>query len=546
MADKKDMYDLIIIGAGAAGLSAAIYAGRAKLKTLVLEKSDVGGQIKITAEVVNYPGVFSTSGAQLAAEMKKQAVSFGVSFATGDISHVDFRQDIKAVKTQDGEVYSSVGVIIATGAKPRKLGFEGESEFAGRGIAYCATCDGEFFTGKDVYVIGAGFAAAEEAIFLTRFASKVTIIAREPAFTCSQTIADKVLTHEKIDVKFNSEIVYVRGTNVVKEALFINNQTKETWVHKVDEGTFGVFVFVGYQPESDIFKGQVSMDDWGYIHADEDMKTNVSGVYAAGDIRPKRLRQLVTAAADGAIASTAAEKYIADTKNKAGIVIETEPQKDNSDDARLNDNLLDGQVIGQIRHVMELCIDDVFIYAVLQPDCPLSFKIRNFLLEFSEATDRMPIQIYERGENPELESKISTDLYPVIALLDKNGVYTGVNFHGVPGGHELESFILAIYNAAGPGQAMSESLMQRIKKLPAFINLKIGVSLSCTMCPDVVQGCQRMALINNGVTAEMIDLQYFPELRDKYNIMSVPAIIINDNDVLFGKKGIEDLVNYLE
>ena len=537
------MYDLIIIGAGAAGLSAAIYAGRAKLRTLVIEKSGIGGQIKITAEVVNYPGVFSTSGTELAAEMKKQAVNFGVEFVTGDISQVDLNQDIKTVQTQAGEVYSSVSVIIATGAKPRTLGFEGESEFAGRGVAYCATCDGEFFTGKDVFVIGAGFAAAEEAIFLTRFASKVTVIAREPGFTCSKTIADKVLAYEKIDVKFNTEIVYVRGTNVLKEAKFINSQTKETWVHKVDDGTFGVFVFVGYQPESDIFKNDVLTDDWGYIIADDDMRTNIPGVYAAGDIRPKRLRQLVTATADGAIASTAAEKYIDDTKSRLGIVIEPEPKTKMESDT--TGSFLDKQVAEQIRYVMERCAEDVLICAVLQTNCHLSDGIRGFLQEFLEITDRMPIQIYEKGENSKLEAKIATELYPVIALINKDGQYTGVSFHGIPGGHELESFILAIYNVAGPGQVMPESLLQRIKKLSGK-NLKIGVSLSCTLCPEIVQGCQRIAIINEDTTAEMIDLQYFPELRDKYDIMSVPALIINNNDVLFGKKTIEELVDYLE
>jgi len=541
----RNIYDLIIIGAGAAGLSAAIYAGRAKLKTLVIEKSSIGGQIKITEEVVNYPGIFSTSGAGLAAEMKKQAVHFGVEVIIGDISEVDLSRDIKTVKTHGDETYSALGVIIAAGAKPRLLGFEGEAEFAGRGIAYCATCDGEFFTGKDIFVIGAGFAAAEEAIFLTRFARKVTVIAREPAFTCSKMIADKVLAHKKIEVKFNSEIVYVRGTNVIKEAKFVNNQTQETWVHKADDDTFGVFVFVGYQPESDVYKSHVAMDEWGYILADEDMQTNIPGVYAAGDIRPKRLRQLVTATADGAIASTAAERYIEDTKSRLGIVIETDLNEEVDTDKP--DKILGEQVTEQIRYVMERCTEDISIYAVLKPDSPLSDGINGFLQEFSEITmDSIPIKIFNEGENPEIEAQIATSLYPVIALMDKNGAYTGVSFHGVPGGHELESFILAIYNAAGPGQSMSEPLMQRIKKLPGPLNLKIGVTLSCTMCPEVVQGCQRIAVINNGVTAEMIDLQYFPELRDKYGIMSVPALIINDEEVLFGKKNIEELMDCFE
>ena len=541
MANKSNIYDLIIVGAGAAGLSAAIYAGRAKMKTLVVEKSDVGGQIKITAEVANYPGVVSVSGAELAAEMKKQALNFGATYLTGDISQVDFSKDIKSVQTQQGDTYSALGIIIATGAKPRKLGFEGEQEFAGRGIAYCATCDGEFFAGKEVFVIGAGFAAAEEAIFLTRYASKVTVIAREPEFTCSKTIADKVMAHERIEVKFNTELLYVRGDKVVKEAKFLNNQTKETWLHKVDKGTFGVFVFVGYEPESEVFKSHVHMDEWGYILADQEMQTNVPGIYAAGDIRPKRLRQLVSATSDGAVAATAAEKYIADTKSKLGIVIEPEQKLDG--DAK--EEVFDEDVSTQINYVMERCAEDVIICAILQPDCPLSGNIRDFLKGFSEVTNRMPIRIYEKGESPETEAKIATDHYPIIALFDKNELYTGVGFRGVPGGHELESFILAIYNAAGPGQSMSEPLAERIQKLKPC-QLKIGVSLSCTMCPELVQNCQRIALLNKTISAEMVDLQFFPGLREELDIMSVPALIINDNDVLFGKKSIEELVTYLE
>ena len=536
----KNLYDLVIIGAGAAGLSAAIYAGRAKLKTLVIEKSGIGGQIKITSEVVNYPGVYSTSGAGLAAEMKKQAVRFGVEFITADVTVVDFSQDIKTVTA--GEVYSAIGVVIATGAKPRKIGFEGEIEFAGRGIAYCATCDGEFFTGKDVFVIGAGYAAAEEAIFLTRFARKVTVIAREPEFTCSKTIADKVLAHQKIEVKFNSEIVYARGSTVVNEAMFKNNQTGETWAHKVNGDTFGIFVFVGYAPEREIFDRHISMDAQGYILTSEDMETNVPGVYAAGDIRPKRLRQLVTAAADGAIAATAAEKYIDVTKEKLGITIEV----DTIPETQEKTDVIGEQSATQIKYVMERLASPVSIHAILQPDCPLSAEMEDFLKSFAQVTDKVPVYIYEKGYNIELEANLAASLYPVIALLDKYGEPTGVSFCGVPAGHELESFVLAIYNTAGPGQAIDDAIRAKIAQLEKPTNLKIGVSLSCTMCPEVVQGSQRIAAISDKITAEMVDLQYFPELRDKHGIMSVPALIINDKDVVFGKKSIDELLGYLQ
>ncbi|MCL2571470.1 MAG: FAD-dependent oxidoreductase [Defluviitaleaceae bacterium] len=535
----KNLYDLIIIGAGAAGLSAAIYAGRAKLKTLVIEKSDPGGQIKITNEVVNYPGVVSTTGTKLAGDMKKQAENFGVNFITADVTKVDFSREIKTVTA--GDKYSAVGVIIATGAKPRKLGFEGEAQFAGRGIAYCATCDGEFFTGKDVYVIGAGFAAAEEAIFLTRFAKKVTIIAREPEFTCSKTIADKVMTHDKIEVNFNSEIMYVRGENLVNEAKFVNNQTGETWVHQAKEGSFGVFVFVGYEPESAVFKGHVTMDNWGYIPASEDMETNISGIYAAGDIRPKRLRQLVTAAADGAIASTAAEKYIDEVKAKLGLIIEPIDSKEVKEDT----HIFNDQSATQIKIVMERLERPISIHAILQPDCELSSKIKDFLQDFKSIAHKIPIHLHERGHNQGIEAKIQSSMFPIIALMDENQSYTGIGFNGVPAGHELESFILAIYNIAGPGQPIHSDLLYKIQALSNHTNIKIGVSLSCTMCPEIVQASQRIAAINNNVSAEMIDIQFFSEFRQKHGIMSVPALVLNDKDVIFGKKSLEELVGHL-
>ena len=535
-----NMYDLIIVGAGASGLSAAIYAGRAKLRTLVIEKSDAGGQIKITSEVVNYPGILKTSGAELANVMKAQAKSFGVEFVTAEVTEVDFSKDVKTVNA--GQVYQSVGVIIATGAKPRKLGFEGETEFAGRGVAYCATCDGEFFTGKDVFVIGAGFAAAEEAIFLTRFAKHVTVIAREPEFTCSKTIADKVLAHEKITVKFNSEIEYVRGVKSVNEARFRNNLTNESWVYETPGSNFGVFVFVGYEPETAVFKGKITMDQWGYVLTDEDMQTNVEGVYAAGDIRPKRLKQLVTATSDGAIASTAIERYINVTKEKLGI--EVESQASVSAEPSEPEKTLDGDTASQIRHVMDRLSGEVSLKAILLPDCPLSEKIRVFLDEFSSVTDRVPFETFMKGENAALENEISSSLYPVIAIMGDGGAYSRVSFHGVPGGHELESFILAIYNAAGPGQKIEDGLLERIKGLAKPTNIKIGVTLTCKLCPEVVQACQRIALLNSNYTSGMVDLQYYPELRDKFDIMSVPAVIIDDKDVVFGKKGIEELLEY--
>ena len=201
--------------------------------------------------------------------------------------------------------------------------------------------------------------------------------------------------------------------------------------------------------------------------------------------------------------------------------------------------------ISKIQYVMEHCQSKIYIRAVLLEDCKLSDKIRSFLAEFSEATDSAFIEIFDKGENPQLESEITAELEPVIALFDSDGKYTGVSFHGVPSGHELESFMYAIYNAAGPGQEISDELFERIKKLKPM-NLKIGISPTCVLCPQLVLACQRTAIINSGITAEMVDLVQFPALRKKYKIMSIPALIINNNDVVFGEKNIDELMDILE
>lgn len=316
----EKIYDVIIIGAGPAGLSAALYTSRSKLSTLILEKSKTGGQIVTTSEVANYPGSvhdsdgMETSGPKLIARMVKQAEYFGAERLMKEVVSYDFNGDIKTVTTSDGTTFKTKTIIIATGAYSRKLGVPGEKELTGKGVSYCATCDADFFTDLEVFCVGAGYAAAEEAMYLTKFARKVTIVAREPEFTCAQSIADKVFQNPNITVLFNTEITALKGDGILESAEFKNNITGETWEHIADEddGTFGVFVFIGYIPATSLFKGTVDMDQWGYINTDELMATNIPGVFAAGDLRPKNLRQVITAAADGAIAATSAEKYIAD------------------------------------------------------------------------------------------------------------------------------------------------------------------------------------------------------------------------------------------
>ena len=554
---NKTIYDVIIIGAGAAGMSAGIYSGRAKMKTLVLEQGSAGGQAKTTNEIVNYPGVRHTTGPKLMEEMHKQAEDFGVKFTQAEVLEANLQGEVKVLKTTNGD-FQTRSVIIATGATPRQLGFPGEAEYRGRGVAYCATCDGEFYTGLEVFVIGAGFAAAEEAIFLTRFARKVTVIAREPEFTCAKTIADKVLAHPKIEVKFNTEVVEATGDELLRRVKFINNQTGETFEHVASEedGTFGIFIFAGYVPQTKVFNGLVDMDRQGYIITDENMHTSVEGVYAAGDLRPKMLRQIVTAVSDGAIASLEAEKYVAHEKERLGIVeeevVEEAPKQEvkqpeapkaapvGGRSALLNDALRE-----QIGTVLSRMENNVTLVTIVDPSNEKSIELRDLVIDIANLGDKLEAVVKIKGEDQALEEKVNADKYPVVALLNKDGEYSGVKFHGVPGGHELNSFLLAIYNLAGPGQALDASVLEAIKGIDKKVNIKVAVSLSCHLCPDVVVGAQRIAIENPNVEAEMLDIANFPELKTKHKVMSVPCMIINDEKVTFGSKSIQDMINFI-
>lgn len=533
-----NLYDLIILGGGPSGASAGIYAGRAKLKALIIDKEDVGGQIKITSEVVNYPGIVHTSGTELMEEMRKQVKSFGVEFISAEINDMELDSDIKTIKTNKGE-FRALGVIVALGSRPRTLGFEGEDLYTGRGIGYCATCDGEFFAGMDIFVIGGGFAAAEEAIFLTRYAKKVHVIVMESEFTCSKTIADKVLKNDKIEVHFNMEIKSVKGENVLKEATFINNKTNEIWNYKVENETdsFGIFVFIGYEPMTKLLKDKITLDKAGYIITNEDLETNVSGVFAAGDIRPKKLRQLVTAVSDGAIAATNIEKYIEEKRNELGIKREevSSPPK--------NKSFLDEDLKNQLLGIFDRFETPIYLKAVLN-DSELSSEISSFLDEIKVLTDKIKIITFK--ENEVSDETLKSQYYPVVKIFDKDDKYTGISYHGVPGGHEFNSFVIALYNISGPGQQIEDDILKSITGVKEKINIKVGATLACTMCPEVVQGSQLIAAKNPLVEAEMIDVSKYPEFKTKYNIMSVPAIIINDSDVFFGKKNVLQLLELLK
>ena len=309
MEQTANFYDVVVIGGGPAGLTAALYLARARYRVVVVEKDHFGGQITITSEVVNYPGVGRTSGTELTETMRKQAEGFGAEFLLAEVTGLELSGDIKTVRTGRGDL-RCFGVLLATGAHPRMVGFQGEEQFRGRGVAYCATCDGAFFRNKDVFVIGGGFTAAEESVFLTKFARHVTILIRKNDFACPASVADKARNHEKITVLFNTVMQEVSGDDGLRRIQYQNTATGEIIDYQSPDGeTIGVFVFAGYAPDTALVSGIAERDARGYIITDENQKTSVEGLYAAGDICVKPLRQVITAASDGAVAAAALEKY---------------------------------------------------------------------------------------------------------------------------------------------------------------------------------------------------------------------------------------------
>lgn len=303
-----EIFDVVILGGGPAGLSAGLYGSRARLNTLLIEKSKFGGQTATTAELENYPGsIHDCTGPLLSERMKEQAEGFGTRFVKDEVLGMDVTGDIKIVKCRNGE-YQTRSIIVAAGAEPSMAGFKGEPEFRGKGVSYCATCDADFFTDLDIALIGGGDSALTEALYLTKFVNKLTIIHRRDAFRGAKSIQEKIFSNPKIEIEWNSVPVEVLGDEIVEGLKIRNKVTSEEKTLEVN----GVFVFVGLNPLSEILKGVIDMDERGYIPTDSEMRTNVPGVFAAGDIRQKTLRQVITAAADGAIAATAAEKYIAD------------------------------------------------------------------------------------------------------------------------------------------------------------------------------------------------------------------------------------------
>ena len=310
----NNIYDVVILGAGPAGLAAGLYAGRSCLKTLIIEKGQDGGQIAITDEIENYPGqiVEGESGPSLIARMSEQAKKFGAERVSDVIKSVELEGSVKKLVGAKGEYYGKT-VILATGAFPRPIGCKNEGKFVGKGISFCATCDANFFEDFEVFVVGGGDSAVEEAMYLTKFARKVSIIHRRDELRAAKSIQEKAFKNPKMNFIWDTVVDEVDGDELLNKMVLKNVKTGELTTFEADEedGLFGLFGFIGMIPNSGLFEGIIDMER-GYIKTDDNMHTNIPGVYAAGDIRVKSLRQVVTAAADGAIAAMQAEKYLAE------------------------------------------------------------------------------------------------------------------------------------------------------------------------------------------------------------------------------------------
>lgn len=546
--EKNNFYDAVVIGGGPAGLTAGLYLARACYRVLVVEKETFGGQITITSEVVNFPGSGPVSGRELTERMRKQAEAFGCEFMSAEVTSLDFSSEIRKVETDKGTL-ECLGVILATGAHPRMIGFRGEAEYKGHGVAYCATCDGEFFSGKEIFVIGGGFAAAEESVFLTKYASHVTILIREDDFTCAKSAADTARSNNKITVLTNTEVESVTGDSVLRTISWKNIKNGKRTVYTPENGDiFGVFVFAGYLPSTELIRNFAELNEQGYVITDRNQKTSVEGLYAAGDVCIKPLRQVVTATGDGALAATELEKYISVMQQKTGRkaerpaarasvhkVVDSGTDSGKGSGVSRQTGLLSDEIRQQLSSVFAK-MEKPLILELHSDNRPVSEEVKSYMDELAGQTDKLSVIVSdEKSEDT-----------PFVRILQEDHSPTGLAFHGVPGGHEFTSFVLGLYNASGPGQAIDPELREKIAGIKRDIHMQILVSLSCTMCPELVTAAQRIASLNPLVSAEVYDLNHFGELKQKYNVMSVPCLVINGGEkILFGKKNIPQLLNEL-
>ena len=388
-------------------------------------------------------------------------------------------------------------------------------------------------------MVGGGFAAAEEAVFLTKYARHVTILIRKDDFSCAQSVAEAARSHPKITVLTNTEVDEVLGDSSLRAIRYRNNRTGAVTEYRDPQGdNIGVFVFAGYAPATALVKGIAELNEQGYVITDRNMKTNVEGLYAAGDVCVKQLRQVVTAVGDGALAATELEKYAAAMHRKTGLHPEMpKPQPKQEAPApkavESGSALFDENMLSQLNAVFGRMGSSLILKLHLDSR-PVSAELKGYMEELAKLTDKLTVETAEGGEEA-----------PFVQVCKADGTPTGLAFHGVPGGHEFTSFVLGLYNAAGPGQPLDADIRTGIAAIGKK-DMKVLVSLSCTMCPELVTAAQRIAAENANVTAEVYDINHFPAIREKYNVKSVPCLVVNDGEtVTFGKKNIRQLVELL-
>lgn len=604
------LYDAVIIGGGPAGLTAALYLARARYRVVVVEKDRFGGQIAITEEIVNYPGVSNVSGAELTETMRQQAESFGAEFMLAEATGITTDDDgIKTVHTSRGDI-ECFGVLLAVGSAPRTIGFKGEDKYRGHGVAYCATCDGEFFTGKDIFVVGGGFAAAEESVYLAKYATKVHILFRKGDFSCAPAVADAARANPKIEICPYSVVEEVAGDALPRTLRYKNVQTGEETIYHAPEGdTFGLFVLAGYAPATKWLDGLIKLDANGNIETNDMQQTSVPGVFAAGDVCVKDLRQVVTATGEAATAAKHMEHLLHDMREKTGLVppapinhLEQQQSHERvSSDAAHHvptsgfasgsqvatgaarsgsqvaagaarsgsqampgsdasgaktavrvagsGKVFDENMAAQLNTVFERMEQPIVLKLYLN-DQAVSAELHEYANELAALTDKVSVEVEHafdaNAQGADIVADVAASERPCVKICRADGTPSGLAFHGVPGGHEFTSFVLGMYDVSGTGQPLSDAdkkAAQAVK--PAKISLL--VSLSCTMCPETVVAAQRIASLNPGVTAEAYDINHFPALKDKYQVMSVPCTVINDGEeVVFGKKNIQQMLELLK
>ncbi|MGI6754909.1 MAG: FAD-dependent oxidoreductase [Atopobiaceae bacterium] len=566
---SDNIYDAVIIGGGPAGLTAAIYLARARYRVLVVEKDEFGGQINITDSVVNYPGVFATSGRELTETMRRQAEAFGAEFLLAEVTNIQVDGDVKQVKTSRGS-FEALSVLVATGAHPREVGFVGEKNFQGHGVAYCATCDGEFFTGREVFVVGGGFAAAEESVFLTKYASHVHVLVRTDDFTCAEATAEATKKNPKIDITYNAEVVAVEGDTAVRTIRWKDRTSGQEQSFTADEG-IGVFVFVGYAPATDVVKDLVKLDDHGYVLTNEHQETSVAGIFAAGDVCVKPLRQVATAIGQAATTATEMERAIVAAQHKTGRAgtqraSRVEAAAGNgaatgaspaasaqaasttqsastaqASSAASSGDVFDADTVAQLQTVFSRMAEPVQLKLYLD-DSDKSRELKAYADAMAQAGDKIVVK------KASADGVDGSEL-PYVEVCRKDGSASGLEFHGVPGGHEFTSFILGLYNVAGPGQPIADEDRAAIAAIADPLDIKVLVGLSCTMCPETVVSAQRVAADNAQVTAHVYDVALHPELKDRYDVMSVPCVVVTRKDgehVSFGKKTLPQMIELLK